>query len=143
MNKKILPVGTEVLVFKYIREHGPSNDKINYIKGVVMSRKDSNDLSQHGSPWYEQVYTVLGEDGKEYYGTYGNGLLGNAFFRTIDDHIDCLESRMLLNNEKIENLRNDNNYSLKTIHNLKMTQLESIINKNKEKLENIINIIQK
>lgn len=59
---KIIPNGTEVLIYKYVREWNKQDDE-NYIVGIVQSSKTSDDLSYHGSPWYEQIYEVLGEDG--------------------------------------------------------------------------------
>jgi len=57
----IIPNGTEVLIFKYIREWDKQNEE-NYIIGTIQSSKTSDDLSYHGSPWYEQIYEVLGQD---------------------------------------------------------------------------------
>ena len=78
--EKIIPNGTEVLIFKYIREWGPNQDDENYTVGTIQSSKTSDDLSVHGSPYYVQIYEVLGTDGKKYIGTYGTGLIGNSFF---------------------------------------------------------------
>ena len=94
----IIPNGTEVLIFKYVREWGSNQNDENYILGTVQSSKISDDLSCHGSPWYEQIYEVLGEDGKIYRGNYGSGLIGNCFFRTKEDHINFLK-RKITNNE--------------------------------------------
>ena len=83
----IIPNGTEVLIFKYFRERGPYQDDENYIYGIIKSSKTSDDLSYHVTSWYEQIYEVLGEDGKRYVGTYGRGLIGNSFIMTKEDYI--------------------------------------------------------
>ena len=38
------------------------------------------------SPWYEQIYIVLGDNGKTYEATYGsaNSLIGNVYILTVD-----------------------------------------------------------
>lgn len=99
--EKIIPNGTEVLIFKYIREWGVNQDDEHYILGVVQSSKKSDDLSHHGSPLYEQIYEVLGQDGNKYIGTYNRGLIGDSFFRTREDHIETLKGKISNNNEKI------------------------------------------
>lgn len=114
----ILPNGTEVLIFKYIREWGPNQDDENYIIGTVQSSKTSDDLSYHGSPWYEQIYEVLGEDGNLYIGTYGRGLIGNSFFRTKEDHISVLMRRINNNEQEISKLKEKNNIYVREINNL-------------------------
>lgn len=104
----IIPNGTEVLIFEYIREWGPRQDDENYIsKGIIKSSKQSEDLSYHGSPCYIQIYEVLGEDGKKYTGTYGNGsvLIGNMFFRTKEHQINVLNLKISDNEEKILKLK--------------------------------------
>lgn len=99
--KKIIPNGTEVLIFKYVREWKLNQDDEHYIFGVVQSSKKSDDLSCRGSLWYEQIYEVLGEDGNKYIGTYDRGLIGDSFFRTRDDHIEALKRKISNNNESI------------------------------------------
>lgn len=49
----IIPNGTEVLIFKYFREWGTSQNDEDYIIGIVQSSEKSDDLSYHGSPWYK------------------------------------------------------------------------------------------
>ena len=122
----ILPNGTEVLIFKYVRKWGPNQDDENYIIGTVQSSKTSDDLSYHGSPWYEQIYEVLGEDGNLYIGTYGRGLIGNSFFRTKEDHISVLMRRINNNEQEISKLKEKNNIYVREINNLE----ESLRNSN-------------
>lgn len=119
----IIPNGTEVLIFKYIREFGPYQDDENYIHGIIKSSKTSDDLSYHGSSWYEQIYEVLGEDGKIYIGTYGRGLIGNSFFRTKEDHIKILKCKISDNMKKIINLKEKNDNYIQEINDLE-TKLE-------------------
>lgn len=106
--EKVIPNGTEVLIFKYIREWGPNQDEEHYLIGTIESSEESDDLSYHGSPWYEQIYTVVGQDGKKYIGCYGSGLIGRNFFRTKEDHIKVLEARIQMNEEKIVDIQNQN-----------------------------------
>lgn len=106
---KLIPNGTEVLIFKYIREWGPNQNEISYITGVVQSSELSDDLSCHGSLWTEYIYNVLGIDGKTYIGTYGSGLIGNSFFRTKEDQIKYLMRKINDNNQNITNLEEENN----------------------------------
>ena len=129
--KKIIPNGTEVLIFKYIREWGPNQDEENYNIGIIESSEESDDLSYHGSPWYEQIYTVIDKDGKKYIGCYGSGLLGNSYFRTKEDHIRLLEAKIKWNDEKIGEIQNQNqNYQaqINVLLDNKTKQLKKIHN---------------
>ena len=92
---------TEVLVFKYVDGRGPNQDMIHYTKGKVVGSELSHDLSIHGSCHYETIYTVLGEDGKNYRGTYRTAWIGDHFILTVNDYIKYLEQSISLNNEKI------------------------------------------
>lgn len=131
---EIIPNGTEVLIFKYVREWGPYQDDENYIIGTVQSSKISDDLSCHGSSWYEQIYEVLGEDGKIYCGNYGAGWIGNSFFRTKEGHISVLKSRINNNEQEILKLKEKNDRYFETIIKLEnklklQTKSESVITK--------------
>lgn len=106
--EKIIPNGTEVLIFKYVREWGPNQDDENYIVGTIKSSRMSDDMSIHGSLKCVQIYEVLGEDGNRYIGTYGNGIIGNSFFRTKEDHIKILKRKQSTNREKILKLQEKN-----------------------------------
>lgn len=106
--EKIIPNGTKVLIFKYVRACGPNQDDENYIVGTVKSSRMSDDMSIHGSSKYVQIYEVLGEDGKRYIGTYGSGTIGNSFFRTKEDHIKMLKRKQSINREKILKLQEKN-----------------------------------
>lgn len=106
--KEVIPNGTEVLIFHYIREWGTDQDESNYVKGVIQSSKESYDLSYHGTTYNEQIYEVLGNDGKTYYGAYGRGIIGDSFFRTVDDHIKCIKNSIRINDEKITKINNKN-----------------------------------
>lgn len=114
----IIPNGTEVLIFKYFRERGPYQDDENYIYGIIKSSRSSDDLSYHGTSWYEQIYEVLGEDGKRYVGTCGRGLIGNSFFRTKEDHIKILKCKICDNEEEILKLNEINHNYVNKINEL-------------------------
>lgn len=107
MNEIILN-GTEVLIFRDMRKYQEKLDDTNFIKGTIISSKESCDLSHHGSSWYEQIYTILGEDDKQYIATYKDAYVTDFFIRTIDDHIKCISSSIKNNIEQIESLENKN-----------------------------------
>lgn len=128
----IIPNGTELLIFKYVRKWGPNQNDENYIIGTVQSSKISDDLSCHGSPWYEQIYEVLGEDGNIYIGTYGRGIIGNSFFRTKEDQISILRNRITNNEQEMLKFKEKNDIYFKQI-----IELENK-SKQKEKRESVI-----
>ena len=130
----IIPNGTEVLIFKYVREWGSNQNDENYILGTVQSSKISDDLSCHGSPWYEQIYEVLGEDENIYVGCYRTGIIGNSYFRTIDDHIRVLKNRINDNEQEILKIQEKNDRYFIQIKELKerlkpQEQIKSVIAK--------------
>ena len=100
--------GTEVLIFERNIWTGKDNEK-KFIRGTIVGCELSHDLSQHGSPWYENIYTILGEDKHIYKGTYGSKFLGECFIRTPEDHIAYLKRQISLNNDKIDILNKENN----------------------------------
>ena len=105
---KELNIGDEVLIFKYITEWGLHQDYEHFIKGIIVKSEISDDLSYHGSPWYKMNYTVLGEDGKKYFGNYKHPHLGNSFFMTKEDYIHFLKRKIELNKEKIFEINIEN-----------------------------------
>ncbi len=105
---KILKNGTEVLIFNYI-SGGLYEDMEHYIRGNVIKSEMSDDLSYHGSPWHVINYTVLGEDGNEYFGNYGEHTLGSNYFMTEEDYINYLNSIIEINNERILEIKEENN----------------------------------
>ena len=117
---KILSVGDEVLVFRYVSTWGPKQDYEHYIKGTIISSELSDDLSYHGSSWNEMTYTVLGEDGYTYFGNYMYPILGSSFFLTGSDYTSYLENQISSNQREIETLENKNfklNAILKSLQN--------------------------
>lgn len=105
---KVLNIGDEVLVFRYIWEWGINQDHEHYIRGNVIKSEMSDDLSYHGSPWCVMNYTVLGEDGIEYFGNYKHPTLGNSFFMAYEDYIHYLERKIANNQEKILEINEEN-----------------------------------
>ena len=102
-NENIIATGTEVYVFnRYGHETKPQT------KGVIVRRKDSGDLSEHGSPWSVQVYEVLGEDGIKYFGVHGNNFLYDNYFRTKENYINYLNRLINHNNDEIDKLKEQN-----------------------------------
>ena len=128
----IIANGTEVLIFKYVREWELNQDDENYICGIVQSSKISDDLSWHGSSWNELIYEVLGEDGNIYIGTYGRGIIGNSFFRTKEDQISILRNRITNNEQEMLKIKEKNDIYFKQI-----IELENK-SKQKEKRESVI-----
>jgi hypothetical protein len=74
-NNKI-KVGDQVIIHHYIADE---NKNKNLINGRVLKIEESEDLSHHGSPWYEECYTVKGDDGRIYFGTYNMDYLRDGY----------------------------------------------------------------
>lgn len=127
---KKLPNGTEVLIFS---EKDFDIDKINFIKGIIINSRETNDFYYQGSTWNEQLYTVLGEDGKKYEGTYGNAYVGEFFIKTIDDYIKNVGISMEKNNKLISNLHKKNEILYQTIISLILSKEQQIEITPKEK----------
>ena len=121
MNKE-LNIGEEVLIFRYIPEWGLNQDFEHYIIGNVIKRKMADDLSYHGSSWCVANYTVLGEDGKEYFGNYMTPTLGNSFFMTQEDYIHYLERKIENNHQKILDINKENQRIKKMIENVQIQE---------------------
>ena len=56
---KIIQNGTEVLIFYDFKGQSRGANEREFVKGVVVNSRESNDLSYHGSAWYEQIYNCL------------------------------------------------------------------------------------
>lgn len=111
----IIPNGTEVLVFRDSSKWNlHSRDAYDYdsenyvIIGTVQSSEKSEDLSYHGSPYYEDIYKVLGEDGKVYVCTHSALSIKAYYFRTRDEFIRFLEINIDENERKILELQEKN-----------------------------------
>ena len=120
---EIIPNGTEVLIFKYVKELGNNQDEHNYIVGVVKNSIISEDLGLENQV---RIYEVIGEDGNYYAGTYGVGMVGKSFFRTVDDHISYLEGKIRNNFLKMEEMKNENSDHFRTIDKLKEHKIEKV-----------------
>lgn len=103
--EKIIPNGTEVLIF-----FNSKNDyeEERFIKGVIISSKESEDLSYHGSPWYVQIYKIKGENGQIYEATHQSPLFGAFYIRTIEGYLAYLEYKIKENKKKINDIENEN-----------------------------------
>ena len=98
-----IDIGTKVLIFhRYERE---KEYMCEFIQGEVIKSELSDDLSHHGSPWYVTNYTVLGEDGKKYFGNYEHPTLGDYCFLTIKDYIIYLKRVVEGCDKKIRELK--------------------------------------
>ena len=126
MEEEVLNVGEEVLIFKYIREWGINQDYEHYIRGYIVKRKMSDDLSHHGSTWNVMNYIVIGEDGKEYFGNYKRPTLGDSFFMTQEDYIDYLERKIARNQEKILEINKKNQEIQKAIENIQIKKSKRV-----------------
>lgn len=115
---KVITKGTEVLIFRYLKQFGPIQNEENYIIGTVQSVKVVDNVSKNGISSVP-VYEVLGNDGKIYTGAYGAGLVGNSFFRTREDHIENLKRKIARNDESILKLQKKNE-----VHNKLISLLE-------------------
>ena len=106
--KNIIPDNTEVLIFNS-KYYSTSFEDTTFIKGKIVSSIESGDLSSHGSPWYEQIYYVLGEDKNMYIGTYKRPITGSHYFMTIEDYKQKLADMIAHNNDVvIKNLQAKN-----------------------------------
>jgi len=128
----VLENGTEVLIFKNFKAYTSEQDEINFITGIIVSSKESEDLSYHGSPYYEQIYEVLGKDGKRYIGTYNFGVSGSYVFRTREDHIKRLKALIDINNKEIlkiksKSLEYENQINLLNNNHIKSTNKIKIL----------------
>ena len=131
--EKILQYDEEVLIFKV--SNNMKEDK--YIKGKVISSRESEDLSHHGSPWYEEIYDVRGEDGYIYTGTYNRDIIGEGiFFRTPEDHINYLQEKINKNYRTIYDINCENDTYRKIINSLKEKELSNSKVKIKTKASN-------
>ena len=117
---KVLPNGEEVLIFHIYN----NEERKEYIKGKILSSRESNDLSFHSSSsWYETIYEVIGENGYLYTGTYNHDYIGKyIFFRTPDDHIKYLQEKINANYKKIYDINCENNTYRETINKLRQEQ---------------------
>ncbi len=112
-----IPNGTQVLIFDANDEFRHEEDKEErYIRGVVISNKESEDLSYHGSPWYERIYMVMGEDGKKYQATHNHAAFGisDFYIKTITEHMNYVMTVIKENHEKINRL-NEKNATLSAV----------------------------
>jgi hypothetical protein len=102
-----LNIGDEVLIFSAIYDNPNYKDVIKkpFQKGKVKDISLSDDLSYHGSPWYVNVYTVIGEDEKPYVGTYKNCDAGSVSYLTEEDYVSYLDNQIDYNIQKIRDLR--------------------------------------
>ena len=106
---EIIPNGTQVLVFYQPTGHKYQNsNEGKFIKGTIISSKESEDLSYHGSPWYVQIYTILGEDGEEYEATHNSNLVGAYLFRTPEEQVDRIKYAIQDNHNKIDDINKEN-----------------------------------
>ena len=124
---KELNIGDEVLIFKYITEWGLHQDYEHFIKGIIVKSEISDDLSYHGSPWYKMNYTVLGEDGKKYFGNYKHPHLGNSFFMTKEDYIYYLKNKLINNKEKILEITTENKKIQEMINSIQMEDKHNLL----------------
>ena len=97
-----LEIGTEVLIFNDGNDWDSNQEIEDYIRGTIIKSEMSDDLSYHGSPWYEYYYTVVGENGREYFGRYG------SYFKTEEGYIGYLESYIVDNEKQILKLEKEN-----------------------------------
>lgn len=116
---KIIPNGEEVLLFHKTQDiHHRNVNKTKYIKGVVISSRDSENLSYHGSEWYERIYTVIDDEGRNYEATHNGAYVGPFYIRTIKEHIVNLKEAIQDNYDKMKELYVDNEIISKSLQEL-------------------------
>lgn len=122
---KIIPNGEEVLLFRESQDiHHRNVNKTKYIKGVVVSSKDSENLSYHGSEWYERIYTIIDDEGKSYEATHNIAYIGPFYIRTIKEHIVNLREAIQDNYDKMRELYADNEIISKSLEELISLEME-------------------
>lgn len=122
---KIIPNGEEVLLFRESQDiHHKNVNKTKYIKGVVVSSRDSENLSYHGSEWYERIYTIIDDEGKSYEATYNRAYIGPFYIRTIKEHIVNLRETIQDNYDKMRELYADNEIISKSLEELISLEME-------------------
>lgn len=100
--------GDEVLIFTDYKDAEKYEDfeEEPFIRGKIIEKELSDDLSYHGSSWNRNIYHVMDNDGNIYRGFYG---FGTPRFLTVEDyikHLYCLvdnESKKI--QDKIERIK--------------------------------------
>ena len=89
MNKdKKLKLGQEILIF-----NSKNKDVLKpYVKGTVTDCKEVSGTILIHHDWTMDVYTVLGEDGNMYVGTYQENPVMTFYFITRKEYLDNLKS---------------------------------------------------
>lgn len=108
MENEIIENGTEILIFKYVPEKKINQDYEHFIRGKIIESEILSEVSYNTYPWYVPRYTLLGEDGIIYYGSYKYPSFGDSFFMTEEDYVLFLKNKVSLNNEKISRLEDAN-----------------------------------
>lgn len=118
ISEEIISNGTEVYLF-----NGASNNRVEgfedgaYIKGTIVGHRLSENLSTdfRGVPWYEYIYSIVGENGKTYEATYGSALVGSFFIRTQKDFMKHLVREIKGNLVEVSELNRKNKELSKTL----------------------------
>lgn len=105
---KIVPNGTEVLIFNYVLNTGPKLDEEIFTRGIILSSEVLEEPSIYGDSFKMRFYKVLGEDNKIYYGTYDVANKGSHYFLSIEDHINHVRNKIISNSKTINKLNEDN-----------------------------------
>lgn len=132
MIDNIIPNGTEVLIFKFVDVNIIRKTEENYIKGIIKNSEIMEYPVMYGSPYERRIYTVIGEDKKEYYGTYGFSTT-DYYFMTTEDYTKKLQYYISENNNKINNLKNQNNSYNQIINDLRNDN-SNVIDNHKHKV---------
>ena len=123
--EKIFDKGTEVLIVKFISGWGIDQGLEYYIRGTIIKR-DREEVSPYNDSWVT-CYTVLGEDGKEYFGNYGNRSIGSYFFITEEDYVSYLNKKIELNKSKINEIENENTTFEEMINNVNIRGKQRVL----------------
>ena len=114
-----MPRGTRVIISK------STDCIIDEIKsGIIVDRKKQ---ALYGSNKPERIYTVLGDNGKVYTGSYGLNVYGDVCFRTMEDYIKDITNEIEENKGTMQEL-------YETIWELYLT-LNEVVDKKREYLE--------
>lgn len=107
--ENIIQNGEEVLVFHTTKDlHYRGITETKFIKGVVVSSRDSEDLNYHGSEHNTRIYTIIDEDGRNYEATHNNAYIGPFYIRTVEEQISILRGTIANNYAKMRILSEEN-----------------------------------
>lgn len=99
-----LKVGNDVCIFTKRRRRF-KKDLQPFFRGKVVDCGLLKDTAFHGSPWFIDVYKVLGDDGQTTLNCYRDNVTGKAFCYTDQEAVVPLEFMILKSEDEINQYR--------------------------------------